>query len=456
MLFSPLTLRGVWKHARMFFKPARAPGEPERDHPVAPRTRGGEEVPMSTGKLLWLLAVAAGASVASLYYCQPLLALLAADFSTTERGAGLVPTLTQAGYAAGMLLVVPLGDTAERRRLIVLAALCSAAALLAVAAAPSLAFLCAASFALGLVSVVPQLAVPFAAGIVPAAERGRSVGKVMSGLLVGILLSRTVSGLVGAHLGWRAIYLIAAAVTLLLALALRIFLPRQEPALRLSYPRLLASLPGLLREPLLRRHAILGALALAAFSAFWTTLTFLLEAPPFRLGSDAAGAFGVVGVAGALAAPFAGRLADRIGTRAVNGLALLLVLVSYCVFAAASTSLVLLGVGVVLLDLGVQANHISNQTRILGLSADARNRLNSVYMAIYFTGAAAGSALSSHAYASWRWAGVSALGIGLSLLGLAAFFTLDSGAAKEADAAATRSREAETFPHSRPAGDTLH
>src|SRR5216684_483178 len=389
--------------------------------------RIGTILAMSTGKLLWLLAVAAGVSVASLYYCQPLLALLAADFSTTERGAGLVPTLTQAGYAAGMLLVVPLGDTAERRRLIVLAALCSAAALLAVAAAPSLAFLCAASFALGLVSVVPQLAVPFAAGIVPAAERGRSVGKVMSGLLVGILLSRTVSGLVGAHLGWRAIYLVAAAVTLLLALALRIFLPRQEPAVHLSYGQLLASLPGLLREP-----------------------------PPFRLGSDAAGAFGIVGVAGALAAPFTGRLADRIGTRAVNGLALMLVLISYCVFAASGSSLVLLGVGVVLLDLGVQANHISNQTRILGLSADARNRLNSVYMAVYFTGAAAGSALSSHAYASWRWAGVSALGIGLSLLGLAAFFTLDSGVAKEADAAATRSREAETFPHSRPAGDTLH
>jgi predicted MFS family arabinose efflux permease len=237
-------------------------------------------------------------------------------------------------------------------------------------------------------------------------------------------------------------YLIATAVTLLLALALRIFLPRQEPALRLSYPGLLRSLPGLLREPLLRRHAILGALALAAFSAFWTTLTFLLEAPPFRLGSGAAGAFGIVGVAGALAAPLAGRLADRIGTRAVNGLALLLVLISYCVFAASGRSLVLLGVGVVLLDLGVQANHISNQTRILGLSADARNRLNSVYIAIYFTGAAAGSALASHAYASWRWAGVSALGIGLALLALVAFFTLDTGAAKAADeAAATRRRE---------------
>src|SRR5260370_14420069 len=278
MLFSPLPLRGVWKPARMFFKPARAPGESGREHPVAPPARGGEELAVSTGKLLWLPAVAPGVSVASLYYCPPLLALLAADFSTTERGAGLVPTLTQAGYAAGMLLVVPLGDTADRRRLIVFAALCSAAAVLAVAAATSLAFLCAASFALGLATVVPQLAVPFAAGIVPAAERVRSVGKVTSGLLVGILLSRTVSGLIGAHLGWRAMYLIATAVTLLLAPALRIFLPRQEPAPRLSYPGLLRSLPGLLREPLLRRHAILGALALAAFSAFWTTLTFLLEA----------------------------------------------------------------------------------------------------------------------------------------------------------------------------------
>ncbi len=400
---------------------------------------------MSTSKLLWLLAVAAGVSVASLYYCQPLLAVLAADFSTTERGAGLVATLTQAGYAAGMLLVVPLGDTAERRRLIVLAALCSAAAPLAVAAATSLAFLCAASFALGLTTVVPQLAVPFA-----ARGRARPIGGqgdfrpaggdliVTHGERPDRRAPRLARDVPHRHCGDAA--------------------PRTGPS---HFPStsgaraatLLPGAPPLAAGPVARAAPAPprdpGCAGARGFQC-------LLDHADF-LARGAAGAFGIVGVAGALAAPLAGTLADRIGTRAVNGLALLLVLISYCVFAASGRSLVLLGVGVVLLDLGVQANHISNQTRILGLSADARNRLNSVYIALYFTGAAACSALASHAYASWRWAGVSALGIGLALLALVAFFTLDTGAAKAADeAAATRRREAETFPHSRPAGGTLH
>ncbi len=363
---------------------------------------------MSTSKLLWLLAVAAGVSVASLYYCQPLLAVLAADFSTTERGAGLVATLTQAGYAAGMLLVVPLGDTAERRRLIVLAALCSAAAPLAVAAATSLAFLCAASFALGLTTVVPQLAVPFA-----ARGRARPIGGqgdfrpaggdliVTHGERPDRRAPRLARDVPHRHCGDAA--------------------PRTGPS---HFPStsgaraatLLPGAPPLAAGPVARAAPAPprdpGCAGARGFQC-------LLDHADF-LARGAAGAFGIVGVAGALAAPLA-------------------------------------GVGVVLLDLGVQANHISNQTRILGLSADARNRLNSVYIALYFTGAAACSALASHAYASWRWAGVSALGIGLALLALVAFFTLDTGAAKAADeAAATRRREAETFPHSRPAGGTLH
>ena len=389
---------------------------------------------MSVPGLLWLLAVAAGVTVANIYYCQPLLAMMGASFGATAHAIGLVAVLTQAGYAAAMLFIIPLGDSEERRRLIVLSAGSSALALLGVALAPSLGALLVASFAVGLTTAVPQLAVPYAAALVPAADRGKSVGKVMSGLLIGILLSRTASGLVGQALGWRATFLIAAAAMALFTVALRLRLPLQEPPERIRYLDLLRSLPALLRrEPLLRRHALLGALALAAFSAFWTTLVFLLGARPHKLGADAAGLFGLVGVAGALLAPVAGTLADRHGTRIVNLLALGCVLLSWVVFALASRSLVGLALGVVLLDLGVQANHISNQTRVLGLSTQGRNRLNAVYMVIYFLGAAGGSLLGASAWSASGWSGVSALGLSLSLAALGVFFLVEPAAARAAD-----------------------
>ncbi len=392
---------------------------------------------MSVRGLLWLLAVAAGVTVANLYYCQPLLAMMGASFGASAHGIGLVAVLTQAGYAAGMLFIIPLGDSEERRRLIVLMAGVSALALLGVAVAPSLELLWLASFVLGLSTAVPQLSVPYAAGLVPAADRGRSVGKVMSGLLIGILLSRTASGLVGEHLGWRATFLLAAGLMAVFTVVLRVLLPTQRPAQRIGYLDLLRSLAPLLRrEPLLRRHAVLGALALAAFSAFWTTLVFLLGAPPYQHGAAVAGLFGLIGVAGALVAPLAGTLADRHGTRIVNLLALCCVLASWVVFALLWRSLAGLAVGVVLLDLGVQANHISNQTRVLGLSAEGRNRLNAIYMVFYFSGAALGSFLGASAWSAWGWAGVTGLGLLLSLAALAAYFTVEQGVARAAEAPA--------------------
>ena len=395
---------------------------------------------MNVRGLLWILAVAAGVTVANLYYCQPLLAMMGATFHASAQGIGLVAMLTQAGYAAGMLFIIPLGDSAERRRLIVLAAGASTLALLGVALAPSLTALWIASFALGLTTAVPQLAVPYAAALVPAADRGRSVGRVMSGLLIGILLSRTASGFIGAHLGWRAMFFLAAAAMAVFTAVLRLALPVQQPLQRIRYAELLRSLPLLLRrEPLLRRHGVIGALALAAFSAFWTTLVFLLGSPPYHYGAAAAGLFGVVGVAGALVAPLAGKIADRHGTRIVNLLALTCVLLSWVVFAFFWRWLVGIAVGVLLLDLGVQANHVSNQTRVLGLSSEGRNRLNAVYMVMYFTGAAAGSFLGASAWSAFGWAGVSGLGLALSLLALAAFFAVEPAAAREADGAAALS-----------------
>jgi predicted MFS family arabinose efflux permease len=374
--------------------------------------------------LLWLLAVAAGVTVANLYYCQPLLAMMGAAFHASAHEIGLAAVFTQAGYAAAMLFIIPLGDSHERRRLMVLTAIASALALLVVGLAGSLWILLAGSFAIGLSTAVPQLSVPYAAGLVHSSERGSSVGKVMSGLLIGILLSRTVSGVVGERLGWRAIFLIGCAVMIGMALLLQALLPKQEPERRVPYAELLKSLPRLLRdEPVLLRHSVLGALAFASFSAFWTTLVFLLQS------AQTAGLFGLVGVAGALAAPMAGKLADRHGARFVNGLALACVLAAWILFAVFWRSLIGLAAGVILLDLGVQSNHISNQTRVLGLSTTLRNRLNAVYMVLYFIGAAGGSFLGAYAFSASGWTGVNALGITLSLLALVAwrFLAAESG-----------------------------
>lgn len=388
---------------------------------------------MPRSALLWVLAVAAGVSVANLYYSQPLLAMIGASFHAGAHEAGLVPTLTQAGYAAGMLLIVPLGDSEERRRLLVVTCAVATAVLLFVALSPSFPLLLGASFVLGIATCLPQLTVPYAAGLVPVDERGRAIGKVISGLLVGILLSRTAGGLVGAHLGWRAIYFFAFGIMAALTAALALLLPKQSPDRRVPYPELLRSLPGLvLREPLLRRHALLGALSFAAFSAFWTPLVYLLQTPPHHYRADVAGLFGIVGVGGALSAPLAGRLADRYGSRVVNGLALGCVLASWAIFALCWRSLLGIAAGVVLLDLGSQSNHISNQARVLGLSAGFRNRLNTVYMVAYFVGGALGSLLGAAAFAARGWAGTSALGIVLSLLGLLAFFAVERRAAAEA------------------------
>lgn len=384
--------------------------------------------PAAVRRLLWLLAVAACLTVANLYYSQPLLPLIGGALHASPRGAGLISTATQVGYAVGMLLLVPLGDSLERRRLIVVMTAAVAVALVAVAASPTLGALWATSLLLGATTIVPQLVVPFAAAVVPDATRGRVVGLVMSGLLIGVLLSRTASGLLAAHVGWRATYVLAAGLMLLLALVLRLALPSQSPASRTPWRALLATLPALVRdEPLLRRHALLGACTFGAFSVFWTTLAFHLARPPLGYGSDVAGLFGLVGVAGAVAAPIAGRLADRFGSPAVNLAATLAVLVSFGLLWLGRGSLVGLAAGVVVLDFGAQANHISNQTRVLGLSASARNRINTVYMVAYFAGGALGSTVGAAAWNAWGWAGVCSAGGAFGALAILVWATVARG-----------------------------
>lgn len=379
--------------------------------------------PSISPRLVGLLAVAAGATVANLYYSQPLLVEIAADFGVRPAAVSVVPTATQLGYAAGLLLLVPLGDSMERRRLIVVTTLCAVLTLFGVAFAPTLGWLTLASFLLGAVSVVPQLAVPFAAHLAAPDQRGRIVGIVMSGLLVGILLSRTLSGWIGAYAGWRDVYLLAIGVMLILAVLLQRALPRLPPSRPIAYTALLASLIQLVRsEPVLRRHALVGGCGFAAFSAFWTTLAFHLHHLSPGYGSEVAGMFGLIGVTGALVAPLAGRLADRVAAPLLNGGALLLVLLAFLLMGLTGTTLLGLALGVVLLDAGVQASHLSNQTRIYALHPDLRNRLNAVYMVTYFLGGAAGSALGGYAWQHAGWPVVCALGAGFAVAGILALF----------------------------------
>ena len=374
--------------------------------------------------LLILLALTAGITVANIYYCQPLLGVMAATFHVSADGATVIATATQLGYASGLLLIIPLADSFERKGLIVGTTLLSAVTLGSTALCRSVPWLAAAGFATGTMSMTPQLSVTFAAGLASPERRGRTVGLVMSGLLVGILLSRTLSGAVAAHAGWRTVYWLAAGLMLALAATLMATLPRQAPAQRLPYVELLGSLWRLIRtEPVLRRHALMGALGFGAFSAFWTTLSFHLASLPGHYGSETAGLFGLVGAAGALSAAGAGRLAERMGPRPLNGAALTLMVASFALMAVAPASLLVLTLGVVGMDAGAQASHISNQTRIYALAAELRNRLNSVYMVSYFLGGALGSTVGARLWTAFGWRGVCATGAGFSAAALAALFT---------------------------------
>jgi predicted MFS family arabinose efflux permease len=367
-----------------------------------------------------LLAFAGAATVANLYYSQPLLAAIAAELHVRAGAAAMISTATQLGYAAGLLLLVPLGDAVERRKLLVLMTCSIVAALVLVAVSRTLPLLIVSSALLGFATIVPQLVVPFAAHLAPPAQRGRIIGLVMSGLLIGVILSRSVSGFAAAYIGWRTTYLVAAAVMAGLAVMLRFGLPAEPPEIDLRYGELLRSLGGLIRaEPVLRRHAWIGACGFASFSLFWTSLAFHLQKLSPAYGTQTVGAFGIVGVAGALIAPIAGRLSDRIGVRVLNGTALASMAVAFMVMAISGSSLVLLAIGVILLDAGEQASHISNQARIFALDATLRNRLNAVYMVSFFIGGAAGSLVAGYAWQHSGWVAVCVAGGAFALAGIA-------------------------------------
>ncbi|MEC5398421.1 MFS transporter [Uliginosibacterium sp. H1] len=375
--------------------------------------------PAFSNALVFLLACAAGLSVASLYYNQPILSMLAADFGVTPGEVGRVPTFTQIGYALGILLLAPVGDRFNRRHIILAKLGVLALALLAVAGTHALWQLCALSIVIGVSASLAQDCVPAAAAIAPEAQRGRIVGTVMTGLLLGILLSRVVSGVFSDWLGWRAMFVAAGIALAVFGVVAWRRLPDFPPTTTLSYPALIGSLLTLWRKhPALRRAALTQAFLSAAFSAFWSTLAVMLSQPPFGYGSSVAGLFGLAGALGALCAPLAGAMADRKGPELVIRLSAGLVIVSFGAFALAPHNLWILVLGTLLFDLGVQAGLIAHQSIIYGLDAGARSRLTALLITAMFIGMAVGSALGSVVLESAGWRGLSLLAAGFGVVAL--------------------------------------
>ncbi len=369
--------------------------------------------------LLPFLGLACGVGVSNIYYNQPLLLEMAHSLHADHGHMGIVAVATQVGYSIGILAFVPLGDVIERRGLMV--RLFAGVALFALLAAlsPNLATLVVASVALGLTAAVTHVVVPIAPELADDEERGRAVGTVMTGLLLGVLLARSVSGWIASFFGWRAVFIFAALSNAAFVPLLLRKLPKLPPHKPLPYTQALRSLWTLTRtQAILRESAVIGGLVFAAFSAFWTPLVFLLGSGHYHLGAGTAGSFGVLGATGALIAPVAGRVADRRGSRAVVTLGLTLLSLGFCILWLLGYHILGLVIGVIVLDLGAQANQIANQTRIFGIDPGARGRINTVYMTAYFLGGSLGSLFSTMAWARWGWGGVCALGLGL--LGMAA------------------------------------
>ncbi len=376
--------------------------------------------------LVMIFAVTCGISVANIYYAQPLLDAIASDLAIDQAKIGLVVTLTQVGYAAGLFLVVPLGDLVDRRKLILSQTILSAIALALVSLSPSASIFFSAMIAVGLLAVVVQVLVAFTASLAAPAERGRAVGLVTSGVVTGILAARSVAGLIADFGGWRAVYLTSAALMLLMATVLFRVLPRQQASKTSdTYATIVKSIPALfLHDGLLRQRAIFAFLIFASFSTLWTAMVLPLSSAPYALSHTEIGLFGLAGLAGALAANAAGRLADRGFAQWTTGLSLTLLTLSWLGIGFLPQSLPAFLVGVILLDFSVQAVHVTNQSLIFAARPDAHSRLVGGYMIFYSLGSAVGAVASTTIYASCGWTGVSILGAAFS--GTALLFWLVS------------------------------
>ncbi len=361
------------------------------------------------------MSLSAGLVVANLYYNQPLLNLISETFSVTEAAVSNVALATQLGYAFGLLFIIPLGDKLSNHQILQIDFVLMILALIAAGISQTLFALIVSSFFIGFTSAIPQLFVPMAAQMTDEKGRGRAIGIVMSGLLIGILGSRIISGYIGEAFGWRVMYYAATVLMVLLFAVLRWKLPKLTPNYPGSYGDLMVSLWHYFKtEPSLRLAALRGALAFAGLSAFWTTLVFLME-DAFGYGSTITGAFGIFGIAGALGATVVGKLNDKVNKNKIILYSSILIVLSWLVFLLSEHSITGLIVGVVLVDLGLQALHITNQNIIFSKNPEARNRVNTIYMVGFFIGGALGTTLGAMAWQHWRWTGVSWLGMLLSV-----------------------------------------
>lgn len=346
-----------------------------------------------------LMAFCTGLIVANIYYCQPLVILIAKDFNLTESYAGRITYITQIGYAVGLFLLVPLGDMFERKKQILVITAMAIVALLITAVSKSFFLLEIASLFIGICSIVPQLILPLAANLSTDENRGANIGMIMSGLLVGILASRAVSGSIGFWLGWRAVYYIAAGICLLLIALMAKRFPQSYPFFKGNYKQLMGSMFGYIKtQPALRETSIINFLAFAIISAFWTTMVLFLANPPFNFQTLQIGLFGIAGAAGALAAPLVGKLSDGDNPRKNLMIGFIFQIISIALFYFTGSHLYLFVIGIILIDIGQQAIHVTNQTRIYTLIPEARNRLNTIFMSVSFIGASCGSA-----FGLWLW-----------------------------------------------------
>ncbi|MDP9868445.1 MULTISPECIES: MFS transporter [Streptosporangium] len=389
---------------------------------------GAEPAHGVPGWLIALLAVATGTTVANLYYAQPLLSSLRDVFHISTATAGALITLTQVGYVIGMLFLVPLGDRLEKRGLITALLTITALALVAAGLATGFPMLLAASMISGATSVVAQILVPFAASLAPDHARGRIVGRVMSGLLTGVLLSRTLSSLVSDVAGWRVVYLGSAVLMAVLAVTLRVALPQHARTTSVPYHHVLRSTVTLVRtHPELLRRGLYQAAMFGAFSAFWTTVSYVLTGPDFHYSPVGVGMFALVGAAGAAIAPLAGHWADRRLARPMTGAALAVAALAFAVAGFGQHSIVLIALAAIVLDMAVQATLILGQHTIYQLDPNARARLNSAFIATFFLGGALGSEFGSIAYHAGGWGAVSVLGTALPVLALLYWITEHRG-----------------------------
>ena len=350
------------------------------------------------------MAFCTGLIVANIYYCQPLVILVAQDFGLTESHAGKITYLTQAGYALGLFLLVPLGDMFERKKQILIITGLAVAALLVAGFSHSFLVLEIACVLIGASSIIPQLILPMAANLSSDETRGQTIGVIMSGLLIGILASRALSGSIGFLWGWRSVYFMAAGICLLLMLLMAKRFPQSFPSFKGTYKELMTSMWGYVKsQPVLREASLINFFAFAVLSAFWTTMVLYLASPPFNFQTLQIGLFGIAGAAGALAAPLVGKLSGGNNPRRNVVIGLALQLLSIAIFYFTGTYLMMFILGIIIIDIGQQAIHVTNQTRIYAILPEARNRLNTVFMSVSFVGAACGSALGLLLWEKGQW-----------------------------------------------------